>query len=80
MFHRKEVNTLAIVFDKLLNIMQEKNKSIYHLTKEGVIGKATLEKIRKNEGHIDTRTVNALCKYLDCQPGDIMDYIPEKGD
>lgn len=69
---------MSIAFNKLLSLMRSNNKSIYHLTKENVIGKATLEKIRKNEGHIDTRTINALCKYLDCQPGDIMEYIPDK--
>lgn len=71
---------MAIIFDKLMSLMQEKNKSIYHLTKEKVIGKATLDKIRKNEGHVDTRTINSICKYLDCQPGDIMAYTPDKED
>ncbi|MBS6001104.1 MAG: helix-turn-helix transcriptional regulator [Citrobacter sp.] len=25
-------------------------------------------------------TLNALCKYLDCQPGDLFSYIPLKED
>jgi putative transcriptional regulator len=25
-------------------------------------------------------TLDALCRALDCQPGDILDYLPEKGD
>ena len=25
-------------------------------------------------------TLNALCKALDCSPGDLMEYIPEEGD
>ncbi len=24
-------------------------------------------------------TLEALCRALDCQPGDILDYLPEKG-
>ena len=40
--------------------------------------------LRKNAGHIDTRTIEALCEYLHCQPGDIIEYFPEgetdKGD
>lgn len=23
-------------------------------------------------------TLDAICKYLDCQPGDILEYVPEK--
>ena len=25
-------------------------------------------------------TLDALCRALDCQPGDILDYLPEKGE
>ena len=66
-----------IVFSRFINLMQERDISIYHLVRDRVIGRATLDKIRKNEGHIDTRSINAICKYLDCQPSDIMEYIPD---
>ena len=32
--------------------------------------------MRKGVGHVDTRTIENLCAYLHCQPGDIMEYIP----
>lgn len=69
---------MSIVFTKLVALMKGKNMSIYHLTRDKIIGKATLEKIRKDEGHVDTRSINAICKYLNCQPGDIMEYIPDE--
>ena len=53
---------------------------MYHLTRDKIIGRATLDKIRKGEGHIDTRSIEAICKYLDCQPGDIMEYVPEESE
>ena len=28
--------------------------------------------------HIDTRTIDALCKFLNCQPGDILEYVEEE--
>ena len=28
-------------------------------------------------GHITTRTIDKLCAALDCQPGDLMEYVPD---
>lgn len=69
---------MSISFTKLFNVLEMKNMSIYQLKKDKVIGTATLDKIRKGEGHLDTRSIESICKYLNCQPGDIMEYIPEQ--
>ena len=50
----------------------------YSLRKDNIVGVATLEKMRKGVGHVDTRTIEKLCAYLHCQPGDIMEYIPDE--
>ncbi len=68
---------MAISYNKLLCLLEERNETSYTLTKKNhVIGQATLTKIQSG-GHIDTRSINALCDYLDCQPGDIMEFIRE---
>lgn len=68
---------MAIHFSKLLTLLDERHISIYRLKADKVIGTATLDKLRKDTGNIDTRSINAICAYLDCQPGDIMEYIPD---
>jgi len=68
---------MSIKYNKLLQLLETKGISIYKLKSEKVIGTATLDKIRKGEGHIDTRTIESLCHYLKCQPGDIMEYIDD---
>lgn len=68
---------MPIVYDKLFTLLKEKDKTMYDLRKDKVVGTATLEKMRKGIGHIDTRSVESLCEYLNCQPGDIMEYISE---
>ena len=69
---------MPINYSKLLKILDEKGISSYAITKKDkIIGQATWKKIHEN-GHIDTRTIDALCKYLNCQPGDILEYIPDK--
>lgn len=69
---------MAISFQKLLRLLDEKKISIYHLKRDKVIGTATIDKLRKGEGHIDTRSIESVCAYLHCQPGDIMEYISDE--
>lgn len=67
---------MPITYRKLMTLLEERNMSLYRLKADKVIGTATLDKIRKGEGHIDTRSIAAICEYLKCQPGDIMEYEP----
>jgi len=68
---------MSIKFDKLFVTLKEKGYSSYRLRKEKLIGQATLQKLRTGSGIIDTRTIERLCAMLDCQPGDIMEYVSE---
>lgn len=68
---------MSIKYDKLLRLLERKEISIYKLKSDKVIGTATLDKIRKGEGHIDTRSIESLCRYLKCQPGDIMEFVED---
>lgn len=66
---------MPISYSKLLKIFAEKGITSYTVTKKDkIIGQATWKKIHDG-GHIDTRTIEALCKYLGCQPGDILEYV-----
>ena len=66
---------MPMCYDKLFDLMNERGITIYRLRKDKVVGTATLDKMRKGEGHIDTRSLESLCHYLDVQPGDIMEYV-----
>ena len=63
-------------YDKLLLLMQEKGLTSYKIKQENIIGQATLKKIKEG-GDIDTRTISKLCKVLECQPGDILEYVED---
>lgn len=68
---------MPIIYSKLFALMKEKDVTMYDLRKDKVVGVATLEKMRKSVGHVDTRSIENLCEYLHCQPGDIMEYISD---
>lgn len=68
---------MPIKYDKLIKRMQEAGINSYTLKKDNIIGQATYKKILEG-GDIDTRTVAKLCKLLNCQPGDILEYEEEQ--
>jgi len=68
---------MAINFNKLDELLQAKGKTFYSLRKDKVVGTETIKKLQTNTGYIDTRTIDNLCAYLGCQPGDIMEYISD---
>lgn len=68
---------MAIEYDKLFSLLKSQGKSEYYLRKNG-ISSSILDKIKHKRGGLDARTVEKLCRLLDCQPGDIMEYIPDE--
>ena len=66
---------MPIKYDKLLNLLKEKGITTYQIRKDNIISQAAWQKIRTGTGDIDTRTISRLCKVLQCQPGDIMEYV-----
>lgn len=70
---------MPFTYDKLFSLLKERGISTYKIRQENIISQAALTKMKNGEGNIDTRTLERLCAYLNCQPGDIMEYIPEEG-
>lgn len=66
-----------IVYPKLAQLLRERGISSYTVKRSGLIGQATFKKLQTG-GHIDTRTIDALCKMLDCQPGAFLEYVPDQ--
>lgn len=66
-----------IVYHKLLSLMEEKGLTTYRIRKEKIISESTLQNIREGK-RITTDAVASLCGALECQPGDILEYVPEE--
>lgn len=65
-------------YAKLFSLLKEKGYTTYKIRKENLISQSALQKMRTGEGSIDTRTLERLCKVLECQPGDILEYVTDK--
>lgn len=66
---------MAINYNKLFKLMEQKNIKKYHLRQQGIHA-AVMDKLVKNK-KVDVSTIDKLCMLLDCQPGDIMEYVKE---
>ena len=60
----------------ILAALKEKGYSTYRIRKEKLFGEAQLQKLRSNE-LVSKETLNTLCKLLNCQPGELLKYIPD---
>ena len=68
-----------INYEKLFSLMNTKGIKKTNLRNDYKIHPTTIQKIVAGET-INTDTIVILCDALNCQPGDIMEYIPDPPD
>lgn len=66
---------MAFKYDKLFALLKERGITTYRIRQDKIISQAALSKMKNGEGNIDTRTLERLCSFLKCQPGDIMEFV-----
>lgn len=64
-------------YDKLLKELEAQGWTTYRIRKENLIGQATLFKLRAGGGMVDAVTLDRLCRVLNKQPGDLVEYVPD---
>lgn len=64
-----------INYNKLFSLLKKNNIGQSHLQEKGLHGNV-YQKLRKNE-LVRVDTIDKLCAILNCQPGDIMEYVED---
>lgn len=67
---------MAISFKKLFHLLVDRNMKDVDLRKAANISAPTMTKLRQDKV-VQTDMIDKICKALDCQPGDIMEYVPD---
>lgn len=63
----------------ILDALKQVGFSSYRIRKDKLIGEAQMQKIRI--GEIASKdSLNTICRLLNCQPGDILEYVPDEPD
>lgn len=63
-------------YKEVLKQLKQNGYSTYYLSKNKIMGNSKIQNIRDNK--VDAKTINQICQLLNCQPGDILEYIPDK--
>lgn len=58
--------------------LKEAGYSTYRLRKEKLLSESTVQKIRTGDMTLTFSTLNTICNILQCQPGDILEWVPEE--
>ena len=61
----------------ILEALKEAGYNTNKIRKERIMGQATLQQLRNGE-LVSWKNIETICNLLNCQPGDIMEYIPDK--
>ena len=58
--------------------LKEAGYSTYRLRQEKLLPESTVQKLRTGNMSLSFATLNTICNILQCQPGDILEWVPEE--
>lgn len=60
----------------VLQALKDKGYNTTRLRKDKLLSESTIQKLRENKP-VSWANISALCRLLECQPGDIIAYDPD---
>lgn len=63
----------------VLAALKEKGYTTNRIRKEKLIGEATMQRLRHKQS-VSYDVLCKLCDLLGCQPGDILEYVPDENE
>ena len=61
----------------ILEALKSKGYTTYILREKKLLSQSTMQKLRDGQG-LSWDNIERICSLLDCQPGDILEHIPNK--
>ena len=73
----KEAHFMAIQYKiDVLAELKKKGYSTARIREEKLIGQSYLQQLRHGD-LVSWKTIDTLCRLLECQPGDLVEYVKE---
>lgn len=60
----------------ILTLLKERGYNTNRIRTEGLLSQSTLQKFRNGQG-VSWENLETLCTLLNCQPGDLVEYVKE---
>lgn len=61
----------------ILAALKEAGYNTNRLRKEKLLSEGVIQSLRENK-YIALQNISKICELLDCQPGDLMEYVKEE--
>ena len=61
----------------ILEALKKAGYTTYRLRNEKIIGERVIQQLRQKE-LVSWKTLDTICALLECQPGDLIEYIKEE--
>lgn len=62
----------------IIKALKDKGISTYTLRKNNLLGQSTITKLNNSDTSITLNNLSVLCKLLDCQPADLIEYVDDE--
>ena len=72
----RTVTTIHTMLQRVVIILSKSSYTIYQIRKNKLLSESTVQKLREGKP-ISWENIETLCKLLNCQPNDIIEYIPD---
>ena len=69
---------MASRYDKLINRLKAENYTSYKVKQTKLMGQSTYKSLMEGNGSLSQETLDRLCKEFNCQPGDLMEWVPDE--
>ena len=61
----------------VMDALKQAGYSSTRLRNEKLMGESYMQQLRRGE-LVSWKTIETICKLLQCQPGDLLEYLPEE--
>lgn len=61
----------------IMEALKNKGYSSYRIRKEKLFGQKTVQDFREGTVVLSQDLLSKLCEILECQPGDLIEYVPD---
>lgn len=61
----------------ILQALKMNGISTYFIRQNNLLSQSTLTKLNKQDTNITLNNLDTLCRLLECQPADLIEYVPD---
>ena len=65
-------------YDKLIKLLKDNGYTSYRVKKDGIMGQNAYTTLMNGTAKLSADIIDRWCKELNCQPGDLMEYVPDE--